>query len=1563
VRHREGHSVSIGNELGKASLETRISRLSPDKRLALEKLLASRSSVKSQPSPIARQARSSSAPLSYAQERLWFLDQLKPGTSLFNLSWPYRIREIVDEVVLERSLNEIVRRHESLRTAFKAIDGEPYQVLVPSLWIPLRLADLRHLEKPELEAKAVQLATEDAKRPFELERVPLVRYTLLRLSEEDYVFLLTMHHIISDAWSAEIFWNELLTIWAAYANGEPSPLPEPPIQYADFAIWQRNWLKGAVLVEQLAYWKKQLANVTTLQLPTDRPRPAVPSGRGAVRWVTIPAALVAELKTLSQREGVTLFMTLLAAFQTLLFRYSGQHDIAVGTFIANRNRAELEGLIGFLLNTLVLRSDFSGTSTFRDVLRQVRTTTLEAYAHQDLPFARVVQELYPERDLSRNPLHQVVFQLLNTPASEAEDPDSTSSTFDIPRDTAIFDLTVTLWATKEGLEGEIEYSTDLFNADTVGRLDTHYQMLLASVVADPDFRVHDILLVSEGERQLLDQVNATGTNDFDQVSIVSLFEAQVTRTPNATAFVCEGKVLTYMELNRHSNQLAHHLRALGVGPEVLVGICLERSLELVVALLGVFKAGGAYLPLDPSYPKQRLQHMVADSGASVLVTRSQFRKLFSASNLVCIDADRETIVRQSDLNLACNITSQNLAYVIYTSGSTGKPKGVAVDHKQILNRFAWMWETYPFEPHEVGCQKTALNFVDSIWELLGPVLRGISTVIVPDRLLKDADGLVKVLADHEVTRMWVVPSFLQMLLESFPDLESRLPKLKFWVSSGEALPVELFERFQKTMPKAVLFNLYGTSEVWDVTWYDPRTDGPVESRVPIGRPIRNMRTYVLDAHLQPVPIGNSGELYVSGVGLARGYIGQPELTAKKFIPCAFGGRPSERLYRSGDLARYRPDGNLEYLGRADQQIKIRGFRIEPEEIESVLSEHAEVKQTVVVARENGSGERNLVAYFVRAAADDSVGQGMEASLRAEHATAWKQVWDEAYRQKSAHEDATFNTNGYNSSYTGLPIPAEEMQEWVDHAVERVLSLRPSRVLDIGCGAGLLLFRIAPHCSHYCGTDFSSEAIRCIEAQLDSSFLSQVRVLKRLADDFSGFEPGSFDVVIINSVIQYFLDVDYLLRVLESALSVIRPGGFVFIGDVRNLQLLEMFCTSVEMHRAPASLPAPQLLQRIRKRMEDEEELVVHPAFFLALKEHYPRISHVELKLRRGRYQNELVRFRYDVILHVDSPLPCAEVKAELDWRTDQMTLPRLRQLLQDSASDVLRISSVPDARLEPEVKALKLLSGNNGIGNVGDLRGILQAMRGDGLDPENICALERDLPYLIEFHWAGSEVDDGYDLLAQRRGGMSSVPNVELLPVVAPRKGSRKIWKEYANCPLQALVRRRLIPQLRSFLQARLPDYMVPSIFVPLQSLPLTPNGKLDRRSLPAPDVSRPSMEAPYVIPRNSTEAMLAGTWAELLGLERVGAYDNFFELGGHSLLAVRVLSRVRDSFKVELPLRAVFETLTVAGLARLVEEAQALGGKSQARPIVRLSREAHAATLLPGRVINPSDFSKGQRG
>jgi amino acid adenylation domain-containing protein len=918
--------------------------------------------------------RSEKLPLSFAQQRLWFLAQMEPDSPFYNIPAAIRLRGRLNLTALQQSLQTIVSRHEVLRLSFQTTEGQPTAVLVPSPQLSLPVIDLTELPPVEREAAVRALADAESQRPFTLDRPPLLRATLLQVQAEEYVLLFTMHHIVSDGWSIGVLVREVAVLYQAYCQGQRSPLPELPIQYVDFAVWQRQWLQGEVLQQQQDYWKQQLTDApAVLELPTDYPRSAIQTFQGATYAFAVSPELAKALKRLSRQSGCTLFMLLLAAFQVMLARYSGQDDIVVGSPIANRNRSEVEGLIGFFVNTLVLRTSLVGHLSFRQVLQRLREVTLGAYAHQDVPFEQLVELLQPQRSLSYTPLFQVMFILQNAPEETLQLPGLSLEFLAAESGTAKFDLTLSIEETDAGLLERFEYRTDLFEETTIARMATHLETLLSGIVEQPEQCIWELPLLTTAEQHcLLREWNQTDVEHPNHQCIHQLFEAQVERTPDAIAVVFEDQQFSYQELNYRANQLAHYLQSLGVEPETLVGVYLERSIEFVIALLGILKAGGAYVPLDPAYPQARLAYILEDTQLPVLLTQPHLVEALPAHSaqvvcqVVCIDAEWIAISQESNELVTVSFLSPNHpAYVIYTSGSTGTPKGVIGSHHSILNRFHWMWQTYPFAPEEICCQKTSLNFVDSIWELFGPLLQGIPTLLLPDAIVKDPSQLVAMLARHQVSRLVLVPALLQVLVEMAGELQAQLPQLKFWITSGEALSVELVQQFRRVCPDSTLLNLYGSSEVAaDVVAYAIKPADRLPSAIPIGRPIANTEIYILDAAGEPVPIGVPGELCVAGVQLARGYLHRPELTAEKFIPHPFSSEAGARLYRTGDLARYLSDGTIEYLGRIDHQVKIRGYRIEPGEIESVLSHHPQVSQAVVLAHTSDRGGQQLVAYIV-----------------------------------------------------------------------------------------------------------------------------------------------------------------------------------------------------------------------------------------------------------------------------------------------------------------------------------------------------------------------------------------------------------------------------------------------------------------------------------------------------------------------------------------------------------------------------------------------------------------------
>jgi amino acid adenylation domain-containing protein len=951
-------------------------------RVAARVMAARETSLDDAP-PLAARAPGDAPPLSYGQQRLWFIDRLDPGNPAYNIGAGLRLRGLLDRAALRQSVDALVARHDSLRTSFPLRAPFPLreehpvqEIAAPDAFaIAIDDVDLTALPEEERQARVVAEARAGAMRPFDLERGPLLRVTLLRAGEQDHVLLVTLHHIIGDGWSVGVVMREFMALYRAALKNVPSPLPPLTLQYADYAVWQRERVRGDVLERELAWWRERLVDVPALELPVDHPRPAVMSHRGGSVPVALSPALTEGLTRVSHRQGVTLFMTVLAALQLVLGRYAGQEDVAVGTGIANRHQPDTEGIVGFFVNTLVLRTSLQGNPTFIELLQRVRQVTLDAYEHQDVPFEKLVEGLQPARDLSRTPLFQamLMFQNLSLPAWELPGLEVTELTPD--SEAAKFEVMLTLQESGGTLNGELSYARDLYEPATMQRLVAHLTEVLAQLVARPEARIGEVSLLTAAERrEIVETWNATARTYPQRGQLQELIEQQVERSPEALALIADVRRLSYREVNARANQLAGHLRACGVGPDVRVGVCADRSVEMVVGLLAVLKAGGAYLPLEPSYPADRLRHMVEDSHPALVLTQAHLQpRLAEIADvaLFCLDRDWPAIADRPSANLPRLGEPDDLAYVIYTSGSTGQPKGAMNTHRGIVNRLLWMQEAYQLTGADRVLQKTPFSFDVSVWEFFWPLLAGAGLVICEPGRHGDSRYLVDLIERERVTTLHFVPSMLSHFLQE-PELP-RCASLRQVICSGEALPGALQARFFAAMPAAELHNLYGPTEASvDVTFWKCRREDE-DRAVPIGRPIANTQVYVLDAQLNPVPVGVSGDLYIGGVGLARGYQQRPALTAEKFIPDPFSAAGGQRLYATGDLARFRGDGSVEFLGRRDFQVKVRGFRIELGEIEGALQSHPGIRDAVVIARADHGGEARLVAYLVSSPNADAPG--------------------------------------------------------------------------------------------------------------------------------------------------------------------------------------------------------------------------------------------------------------------------------------------------------------------------------------------------------------------------------------------------------------------------------------------------------------------------------------------------------------------------------------------------------------------------------------------------------------
>lgn len=1467
--------------------------LTADRKALLQRRLSGAAERAGTPAGrIPRRERDGPARLSFAQRRLWFLDQLEPHSAFYNIACALRWKHTALNVQAVRAaIGTVVARHEALRTRFVSVDGEPRQVVMPEAAFDFGVTELREPDAAAREDEALRLATEEARRPFDLARGPLVRARLWRLGERDHLFVLCIHHIVSDGWSMGIFLREFSEAYLAALAGRPPALPPLPIQYADFAEWQHQWLAGERLAKQVDYWRRRLADLPPLRLPTDRPRPKAKSYRGAQHALQVPADLCARLREFAHAAQATPYMVLAAVFAALLARYSGQDDIVIGAPIANRNHAEIEGLIGFFVNSVVLRIDTGGDAGLRDLVARTRQVTLEAYQHQDVPFEHLVEVLQPERDASRNPLFQVTLQLLNTPGAGIA-----ASTVTLDRRTAIFDLAFTLVEQGDTLSGGFEYDTELFDATTMARMAAHFGALLSAALRDPELALARVPLLTDAERRAIDAWNATAAEFPADDLLHRLVQAQARATPDAVAVQDLDSELSYRELDTRANRLAQHLCALGHDRACPVGVALERGVDLVVALLAVLKSGRAYVPLEPQEASSRVAAMLDGAGVALVVTRAAWRDRFGARPCVLLDADRARIEARPDAPPAVAVEPESPAYLLFTSGSTGRPHAVCVPHRAICNHMRWMQQAFPLVAGSRVLQRTPVGFDASVWEFYAPLIAGATLVMHDPEPRFDAASLVRAIRRHRIGTLQLVPSLLRLLLQE-PAIAAAT-SLERVFCGGESLAPDLVERFQSLLD-ATLVNLYGPTEACiDATFWvvPPRSrDDPV----PIGRPIANV-TAAVERDGLPVPLGVEGELVIGGRGVALGYVGEPALTRLRFEPDP--AQPGRLRYRTGDRVRWRADGALEFLGRLDHQIKWNGVRIEPGEIETLLREHPEVDQSLVAVRETGgAGAAQLVAHVtLRAGAREAA---------AHQVAAWNRVYDEVvYRDLGDDAAAAPDFTGWNRTDIGVPIDHAEMQDWLDATLARVRTFGARRVLEIGCGTGLVALACAPECEHYCAVDFSERAVASLAAQVRARGLgTRLRLLQRRADDLADLADGSYDLVVLNSVVQYFPSTDYLLDVLAQAVAAARPGGAVFLGDVRLLSLLAPFHAELEVAAAGPGDSAGTILERVQRRGRREEELALGEAFFEALPQRLDRVAWVQLRPRGGAVDNELSRYRFDATLHLDTAPPPMPATV-LDWSAQavQQVATRLR----GAPAGPLLVRGIPNGRALP---ALRLLDALHQARADEPLAGLAQDDTPVVDETSALQAVAASAGWRCLFH-AGSTPRVVDALLVPDDGTPAGLAFAAPLATGSP----------WSNEPWRAAVESRVVGELVQRMRDQLPQRMVPNRVCVLERLPLGPHGKIDRRALPPLDDDRPVRGATFVPPREGLETELALLWQRLLGVDRVSREDSFFDLGGHSLLAAQLAARVRERFGIELPLRVVFESPRLAAMGQAIADAGA---------------------------------------
>jgi amino acid adenylation domain-containing protein len=1421
--------------------------------------------------------------------------------------WP-----AVDIARLNESWQQLVRRHEMLRAVI--LPGGYQQILAEVPVYAIEVVDLQGMAETAAEQVLLAGRQEMTGQLRAGDQWPLFQLRLYLLDQEHTRLHIWLDLLFVDAMS----FRTLMQEWLELYLHPGTPLAPLTLTFRDYVLNERAFSEAEpeARARARAYW---LARLETLPAAPELPGVAQTDGHAPPSFLhqveELARPVWARLKARAARTGITPAMVLCSAFAEILTTWSSRPDftLVLTRFHRLPLHPQVREIVGDFTSTTLLAVD-SGASSFEERARQLQQQLWDNLEHHQMSGVQVLREMARKQGDARKARVPVVFTCILEGASAGAGMDAEAAAFyrvhylhsrasQIWLDNQLYERDGRLVITWEVLQDAFASGLpqDMFQA---------YIRLLHTLAAD-ELRWQESLidLLPPGQLSQRQAVNATAA-PLPPGLLQTGFLHQARQEPDLLAVSSPRQRLTYGELERSSRLLGRTLHQLGACPDTLVAVVMEKGWEQVVAVLGILRSGAAYLPIDPHLPQERLWYLLERGEVQLVVTEPWIEETSSwPAGIRCLSVSTELLTCADEPDALDGVPvpqPDTLAYVIFTSGSTGLPKGVAIDHRGALNTIVDVNQRFQVGRQDRVLALSALHFDLSVYDIFGTLAAG-GTIVLPDaHRASDPAHWAELVRREQITIWNSVPALMEMFVTYVADVPELHPSsLRVVLMSGDWIPLTLPGRIRAIKEECELISMGGATEasIWSILYPITTVEATWKS-IPYGRPMLNQRFYVLNTALEPCPTWVPGDLYIGGVGLARAYWRDAEKTAASFL---YHPRTNERLYRSGDLGRFLPDGNIEFLGRSDFQVKIRGYRIELGEIEAALRQHPAVQDCIVVARADGQQEKRLVAYIVE--------QSEETDLQDMQVDRWRLVYDEIYArtlgQASLEQAALFS--GWNSAYTNEPISQEEMVEWVDATVERLQALKLTDVLEIGCGSGLLLSRLAPLSQNYQATDISHQALQVIRRQIQEAgqTFAHVTLLQRQAHDFSGLAEQAFDTLIMNSVIQYFPGIEYLLMVLEQALTRVRPGGVLFLGDIRNAALEDLYRFAVELYRAPQDLSCAQLATRLHTPGSRDEELAVDPAFFLALQARCPAIARVEILQKRGSYHNELTQFRYDVLLHVGEPVALSEPEW-LDWQEQALSLQRVRQILAEQQPAALCLAHVPNARLFPLLQAEALLRQISAT--VGELRDQMQA---GGVEPEDMVQLARGTSYTVTLTWAGAGQQSGYNVIFQ---DPQRLPQA-LAERPAPRELAVRPWRAYGNDPLHQMTAHYLPARLHSFLEQKLPAYMLPAAFVVLETFPLTTNGKIDRRALPAPDQVVHAASRDDSGPRTEIEATLAEIWGQILGLETVGISENFFDLGGHSLLATQIVTRVRDIFEIELPLAALFRGATVADLAAVIEE------------------------------------------
>lgn len=1452
--------------------------------------------------------RSKPLPLSFAQQRIWFLQQLAPDNPFYNTSTVLSIKGELNITALERAFNDVINRHESLRTYFLAVNNIPKQMIIPAEDIHFKLVsqDVSSLEKKLVD----HLIQAEVQKPFDLKRGPLLRAQLFKCRTNHHILLLCIHHIIIDGWSQGILQSELAQSYQTHMNREFNDFETLKFQYADFAASQQEWMDNDFLHGQLDYWHKQLQDFPVLEFPTDYPRPATPTYKGSQVSFTLSKHIIDNLKRLSQEADTTIFTTIFAAFSVLLFRYTGQEDILIGTPIAGRHySSDLEKIVGFFVNSLALRCDLTNNPKFSRLLQRAKETALTAYANQDVPFEKIVESLLSHRNQTNNPIFQVMLSLEPTEGDVIAFPGLEVSVEEIDYGCSKFDLMMLLQPMPEGMKGVVEYSTDLFKRSTIQRFIEHFKILLNAIIENPHERISSLPILTEEESDLFLSWNNTDLSYSKDATLKDLFETKASAVPDQTAITYENEIVTYRQLNSKANYLAHHLMD-PADTSQFVCVYTDRGISFGIATLSVIKANKAYIPIDSAYPASHVAYIIEHSQSSVLITQAHHYEQIKGVvpqhiRIIYI----EDIINSHEMdrfgNLPTTGTSSDLAYVIYTSGSTGKPKGVVIEQKSLINCMATIQEYCQVNEKDVFLSVASVAFDASVLDFWLSLCIGAKLIIANQTTRTDGNELSRQIREHDVTVLQATPSTAKLLAVSNWPGKSDLSLML----SGEPLSDSLAAALHE---KCKVYNLYGLTETTVYTTY-VRVD---EQPVSIGRPIGNTKIYIADKFQKLVPIGVPGEIYVESDGLLHEYLRDPELTAKKIIKNPFSHTNRAQVFRTGDFAKWLENGNIEYLHRKDNQLKIRGHMIEPKEVEAALEAFPEftINQAIVKAAGPTRDNSRIVAY-IQVKNDHSLHSLDLSSQYVENRQSlFEAVFEQAADIESSLADPQFNIFGWNSSYTGKPLAAGEMHEWVESTVDCIKDLKPKSILEVGSGTGLLMFKLAPLTDFYHATDFSEKSVKYLQNTFAKANLDQkkVKISQGFADKVIDTSQKKYDTVVVNSVVQYFPSRQYLESVLENLLSHINEEGQIFLGDLRNFDLLEHFHASVARHKLPKGYTYRDWSALTKRNLTKESELLISPRFFYEFAKKHPQISHVHIELKPGDYDNEMNHYRYNVVLSVRQNTVYTQPDLECQWNANNpWSLGDIRSMLTHNKPSHVRLKSIPNARLGEVTAALS----SRATSNQDDMVPSSLHSANSGLYPQDLWKLGEACNTHPVIRWSSHDATlIDVEFLSKDKFPSKLHTSIDALETV-----KESIQSPATNEPLDAYFLYMLAPKIKSYLQDKLPEYMIPSQFILAHDIPMTSNGKVDFDALPAPEMNNIS-DHNYEPPRTSIEKQLIEIWRNLLRIEEIGRQDNFFELGGHSLLAVELIAQIEKTFSITIGIRTLFEAPTVERLAEKVQ-------------------------------------------